>query len=750
MDSTPTRPVSQLIAGIESPSTAQLIAGIQSPSATSNNFGRSTLRRSLRPIQHQAPTHDVETEELRVQVNTLRYELENIKQERDLEALRHEKETREFQLKSDADFRKAQAAESSSHRANHKYESLAKELKESQDEALNGKVELERKVRSLQDEKLILQEEFDDVQAQMSDQDRHLKYQINELETMRASLQKTIEEVQVELLAARNSQQSTQDKLCEREAEFETLEAENIRLRAEGNDAEALTVLKRHVSEQVHHIRELEVKSRDQASELRHLRQVQKNVEVVEEEKRSLENQLQLMNGLESENNTLRIQKQMLEDERQSWASLLQDNAADFDSPEDVVKGLVEGRIETATLVDRIGTLEAQSLEQNETIKVLEKEKAQLVQELEQLRTSGNSSAAAVSTADVRAKSRLERQRVLAVKEVEYLRAQLKTFDEEEETMNAEVGQFDQKKSQQISELQNIVDEYRSEVNSLHEELSRREAPPSAESQSRGTKRPLSPTDSKADNERLAVLTRKNRKLQDAYTKSEQSKTLARKELEAAKSQLKALKARSSTRVLELKGNPTAEAEKIKMTTLRALKAENRDLLAQLRGNTTEVSLVKKVPASALESLKLEMQEMERVVADKEKRNTRLREIYAAKAIEFREAVASLLGYKLDILPNGRVRVTSMFHLSPEYRHGDPNASSDSSGPGSMGNGEESSILFDGQSGSMKLSGGNNSMFAMEIRPLLKFWVQERKDIPCFLAAMTLDFYDKTTRAARV
>jgi mitotic spindle assembly checkpoint protein MAD1 len=51
---------------------------------------------------------DFENEELRVQVNTLRYELDNIKQERDLTELRHEKELRDLQLRADSDFRKAQ------------------------------------------------------------------------------------------------------------------------------------------------------------------------------------------------------------------------------------------------------------------------------------------------------------------------------------------------------------------------------------------------------------------------------------------------------------------------------------------------------------------------------------------------------------------------------------------------------------------------------------------------------------------
>lgn len=51
---------------------------------------------------------DTGNEELRVQVNTLTYELENIKQERELAALRHEKELRELQVRADADFKKAQ------------------------------------------------------------------------------------------------------------------------------------------------------------------------------------------------------------------------------------------------------------------------------------------------------------------------------------------------------------------------------------------------------------------------------------------------------------------------------------------------------------------------------------------------------------------------------------------------------------------------------------------------------------------
>jgi mitotic spindle assembly checkpoint protein MAD1 len=465
----------------------------------------------------------------------------------------------------------------------------------------------------------------------------------------------------------------------------------------------------------------------------------------VEEQKKALENQLQFMREVEAELRNLQIQKQILEDERRSWASLLQTEGqrAEFESPEAVVRALVQERIKNASLVDKVGSMESEIAEKTQIIKNLEGEKINLQKGIEKLRANGGAGAGV----DSRAKTRLDRQRVLAIKEVEYLRAQLKTFDVEETSMNPEENRFDTEKSKHISQLENLLSEHREELHKLHEELSKHEKALAHDSQvPRGIKRPLSPADSDAESERFTVLVRKNRILQDSLSKSEQSAALLQRELNASKSHVAALQAQSRTRILELRSNPTSDAEKIKLSTLEALRAENRDLLNQLRG---EHMNVKVVPVSTLESMKLELQEMEKLVAEKEKRMRRLKEIWIAKSSEFREAVASVLGYKLDFMPNGRVRVTSMFHLSPAYRHGDRNASSDSRGPGSMGDGEENSIIFDGENGTMKISGGPNSLFALEIRDLIKFWVEERKDIPCFLAAMTLDFYDKTTRAAR-
>lgn len=177
----------------------------------------------------------------------------------------------------------------------------------------------------------------------------------------------------------------------------------------------------------------------------------------------------------------------------------------------------------------------------------------------------------------------------------------------------------------------------------------------------------------------------------------------------------------------------------IKQSTLNALRTENASLLAQLEGTYN----AKVVPISVLDNARRTIEELKMHIAEKEKRMTRLKEIWSAKSLEFREAVASVLGWKMDFMPNGRVRVTSMFYPAG------------GGGGGGGGEGESegegnNSIIFDGEKGTMKISGGPDGLFAREIKNLVRFWVEERKEIPCFLAAMTLEFYEKTTRAARM
>lgn len=675
-------------------------------------------------------TDTAHDESLRAKINALDYELKTLQQERGVLTLQHEKELRDLQAKAEADFKARQTAESASKKAAQRYEQIARELREAQDQSINEKTSLERRLRDLQEQNAVLKEDAEDAQGHLTDQERQYKYQINDVEAKRATLQETVDQLRHDLERTSTSLEVTQQRLARRDTDFEGLENQIRELKAHTTDSDALGVIQRELSDQVTHIRKLESTNREQIAELRKLRDAHRSVQVVEEQKRSLETELQTLKDVYRQLGEAQIQKEILEDEKRTWTSLLEREGHDeeFESPEAVVKALVQERIERASLVDRLGRVESDLAEKDEIIKSLESEKTILREEVEKVKASP--AAAVGSNVDTKAYKRLERQHNLVAKEVEYLRAQLKTFDTEETVMMGNEN-FDAQRSEQVQKLEALVDQYKTEIGTLHSEMSRQErSQPTPPPEARGTKRAAETQDVDSDtSSQLGPLLRKNKNLQTALQKSAQQSQLLATELQAAKSQLKSLRASSKVRVLELRDNPTANAEAVKMSTLTTLKAENTALLQQLRGE--DMQGIKVVPISTVDALKLDLKEMEKVVAEKEKRMRRLREIWTDKAAEFRDVIASVLGYKVIFLPNGKVKLGSLYYGG---RHD----------VGDLGDSDldENFIMFDGENGTMKISGGPDGTFGKEIAPLVKTWVKEKGEIPAFLAAMTLRFHE--------
>jgi len=50
----------------------------------------------------------------------------------------------------------------------------------------------------------------------------------------------------------------------------------------------------------------------------------------------------------------------------------------------------------------------------------------------------------------------------------------------------------------------------------------------------------------------------------------------------------------------------------------------------------------------------------------------------------------------------------------------------------------------------MKVSGGPRSDFAIKIGDQIKFWVGQKGEIPCLLAALTLTFYEENASTQRI
>ncbi|KAL8999419.1 MAG: hypothetical protein Q9169_001733 [Polycauliona sp. 2 TL-2023] len=681
--------------------------------------------------QSQTLNPDLQSENFRAQIKTLQYEVTSLKSEREFERLRHEQDVQDVRAQADADFKKAQASESSKNISSHKYEALVKQLKETQDQATNNQQALEKKVRIIQEQNQSLREDVDEGQSALSSLDRQYKHQLQDIESKHATLQKTLGDLRGDLDAKSNSLQATQDRLSKKESEAGHLESENLKLKAQAGDNDTLAVIKRELSDQVTHIRRLETSNREQSAELKHFRRSHKAVEVVEEEKRVLEHRLSLMEDLRKELHEAQLRRQMLEDERQSWTSYLQSQGeeSEFDSPEAVARALMKERVETASLAERLGRIQPELLEKDAIIRSLEQERDHSQAEVEKLRSTNNAG-------DPRVKARLERQRALAVKEVEYLREQLRTFDSEEQTYTE--NKFDEQKIKRIQDLEALVDNYRQELQTVNESVSKNESQEQAPENSFSLSSRKRPRDENEE-DLTGQLSRKNRTLQDALSTLQTTHAQVIADFSATKSQLHSLQQDSRTRILTLRSNPTDNHISLRQQEIDGLRAENKALLAQFvpssqpNSSSPPSAEVQTVPVHTLNNARAELAALETVVAEKEKRMLRLKQIWSLKSLEFREAVASLLGWQMDFLPNGRFRLTSIFR---------PGGDDEEEG-GNTG------LVFDGETGTMKIAGGPGSRFGKEVRPLIRFWVEERKEIPGFLSACTLQFYDDSTRAAR-
>jgi mitotic spindle assembly checkpoint protein MAD1 len=703
-------------------------SGGSSRQRANSNFSRESSKENLAPPDaEEYETQRRRIEELKAEVGTLSYAMRNMEQERDMLVLEKDNEVREARRKADEDFKARQAVEAEKSRIQRQAETLAAEMEALRAEGDSAQRDIERRAREAEEEARLLREQLEDLAAAKDDAARLADREVKDLKGQVLSVQRTIQEMEQEANARNAALQKSQEQLAERDETVERLEGEVLRLKAQTGDAETMAVIQRELADQVAHIRTLEATSRDQLVELKHLRQMHRAVEVVEEEKRALQRKLDAAAAVELELAEERRQRQRLEDEHRAWAAYLRsesstDHPIEFDSPEDMAKALVQERLNSAALVEKLGEIQPEIADRDNIIKTLEQEIAAIKEQLEKAKT------ATVSSGADKSRIRMERQRALALKEVEYLRAQLKTFDSEDVTYQPE--NFDEKKSDRIQELEDLVDKYKEEVQNLHNELTSLESAttsPTAPALA-GSKRPReNEADLSEHSEQLGQLARKNRKLQDELSELQSAHRLLQTEHNVSLEQLKSLQTQSRTRILSLRSNPTSDFEAIKASTLAALKLENAELLAHIQ---RQPNLFTTVPASQLAAAQRDIADAKAETASSQKSARRLKEVWAAKSAEFKEAIFSTLGWTVTFIPNGKMRVESVYCPSATDEH-------------------ENSIVFDGEKGTMKVGGGPRSAFAQRIGDNIKFWVRERGCVPCFLAALTLEFYEEHTRAAR-
>jgi mitotic spindle assembly checkpoint protein MAD1 len=186
-------------------------------------------------------------------------------------------------------------------------------------------------------------------------------------------------------------------------------------------------------------------------------------------------------------------------------------------------------------------------------------------------------------------------------------------------------------------------------------------------------------------------------------------------------------------RVLSLCENPAQNWADLRQAALDRLKAENTALLQRLststsNSNNTAAADEQLVPRASWAAVCEEKAQLEAELKQRDKRMLRLRQVFAGKTAEFREALAAILGVKLAFYDNGQVRVTSQYDLGAAF------VFQPAPKDGAAGGGARMQLVAQGEGG------------PQELPQLMRNWVEREQSIPCFLASVTLECYDKWKR----
>ncbi|KAH9062500.1 mitotic checkpoint protein-domain-containing protein [Lactarius deliciosus] len=188
---------------------------------------------------------------------------------------------------------------------------------------------------------------------------------------------------------------------------------------------------------------------------------------------------------------------------------------------------------------------------------------------------------------------------------------------------------------------------------------------------------------------------------------------------------------RASSRNSATTSTPPMRYPSLIPAVLDRLKSENAALLQRFSAldqhartnphNSDANAKEQLVPRVSWAAVCEEMAQFEAELKQRDKRILCLRQVFVGKTAEFREALSAILGVKLAFYDNGQVRVTSQYDLGAAF-------------------------IFQPAPKDGSEGGARMQLVAQELPQLMRNWVEIEQSIPCFLASVTLECYDKWKR----
>ncbi|KAK6465184.1 spindle assembly checkpoint component Mad1 [Scheffersomyces coipomensis] len=317
--------------------------------------------------------------------------------------------------------------------------------------------------------------------------------------------------------------------------------------------------------------------------------------------------------------------------------------------------------------------------------------------------------------------SKLERERLLNVKEIEFLRNSLKRLDEmnRKKLSNEEQKVPTKATDEYLTKLELLVDEYKTELEQLRKN----------QSNSIGNKRPRNNDNTEEVSipinfsSQLSKLEKENFDLSTKIKDLESSNF----KLQQFNQNLQTKKEKQNQlQILQLRSNLIAQDQVVKKQTLDALRNENNDLINNYVKNLPSDSVV---PKSIFERQEHDKSILEDKISQLTRRNERLKDVYAKKSKDILSTISKYFGYGIEFLPNpinpndlsSRIKLVSKFLNNPV-------------------NIASNYLIIDVETKNLKAYGDYD--FKLLCEELSSSWVKEREQIPCFLSALNLSLYE--------
>ncbi|CDW96937.1 hypothetical protein [Sporisorium scitamineum] len=648
---------------------------------------------------------------------------------------------------------------------------LLDEWDKQQETSRSKEAEWTSKRQSLEDEIVRLRSTNSELTHRNDELSTNSSTELSELRAKVTSLESDLAKSRAEAQAATIRAKTFEDEVGANKAELEDLQnalEDEQRMRIQQIDearlggAEQGKKIADELSRQTSHLRKLEAENAHLVAENARLSHHASNVELLKEEKRSLEAKLRTLDALRDQLAAAETQVADLQDKESNWDALLRTGLETDVQAAFTAAANTDGQLPSVTppqVIDRntlpkyfstlrgtVSGLEARCKALQTTVEKLRARNVELEDEAKDVDAKDRKTTLELTDLQT-SLARAQKTEARLNDEIGRLKVMLSSYEQEEQNHNS--SSYSAAHAQRITLLEGELEKAKDENARLSEEVESL-SKSLANKESKGE-------DAEGEGDlkvKVDQLQGEKSALEAKVSEMESSFVSLTKELESLGKENEMLWLRvgrgefdqERQRCLVLASNPVSADLDVRRKTLDALKAENQSLLTRVEELSTLVSSSSStaaastsagqalVPQSVVDNLRADLSALQVSIAAKDKAMLRLKQVFSAKANEFREAIQSLFGYKVKFLENGKVKLTSTFNRSTN----------------------STSLVFEsegGNVGKMKLMGEAIKFPGLvNLAGLKEYWLDPngiRQSVPCFLAALNLELYESCTMAVR-